>query len=167
MKTMIIYVSSGDCTERAVAELSFQLSGEVFVADLREQHSPAIEAFDKVIIGCSVADNKLNSRIARFYQEQKQVLVQKEIGLFVCCSKDGAAARNLIQDAFPEELHQMAKTEANFRKLIDVREMSMVRRILVKRVPGIRERAANPDVDRISSFALRMDRTWSPFMFLV
>lgn len=167
MKTMIIYTSSGDCTGRAVEELARQLAGEVDVVDLREQHSPSIESADRVVIGCSADDNRINPRINRFYQGQKKNLAQKEVGLFVCCSKTEADARRLIKNVFPEDLHQMAKTEAIFRKLVDTREMNMMKRILVKRVSRVRESVANPDFDSISSFASRMDRTWSPFMFLV
>ena len=167
MKTLIIYASLGGCTERAVRELSQQLSGEVLSIDLKRQQLPPLREFDRIVIGYSIVRGRINPEIHRFYIEQKQNLADKEIGLFVCCSKDEHGAREIIKNAFPEGLRQMAKTEAIFRMTINLKEMSMVKRILVKRVPRVLDNLADPDYESISHFANRMERTWSPFMFLV
>jgi menaquinone-dependent protoporphyrinogen oxidase len=45
--------------------------------------------------------------------------------------------------------------------------MSFVKRILVKKVAMVRERASNLDPEIIDRFAIRMEKTYHPFMFLV
>jgi menaquinone-dependent protoporphyrinogen oxidase len=95
------------------------------------------------------------------------LLRTKEIGLFICCSHEPEAAHEEINNAFPEELHQIAKTEAIFSGKVNLDEMSFAKRILVKKVALVRERASNLDPEIIDRFAIRMEKTYHPFMFLV
>ena len=167
MKTIIIYTSSNGCTERAVRELSQKLSGEVETVDLMHHHSPPLDEYDRIIIGGSIHSEKIQQRINYFCLTHMHVFRTKEIGLFICCSHEPETARGAIENAFPEELHQMAKTEAIFRGKINLDEMNIVKRILVKRVALVREHVSNLDSEIIDRFAVRMEKTYHPFMFLV
>lgn len=167
MKTIIIYTSSNGCTERAVRELSQKLSGEVDTIDLIHHHSPPLDEYDRIIIGGSIHSEKIQQRINYFCLTHMHVFRTKEIGLFICCSHEPEIARGAIENAFPEELHQMAKTEAIFSGKINLDEMNIMKRILVKRVALVREHVSNLDSEIIDRFAIRMEKTYHPFMFLV
>lgn len=167
MKTIIIYTSSNGCTERAVRELSQKLSGEVDTIDLMHHHSPPLDEYDRIIIGGSIHSEKIQQRINYFCLTHMHVFRTKEIGLFICCSHEPEIARGAIENAFPEELHQMAKTEAIFSGKINLDEMNIMKRILVKRVALVREHVSNLDSEIIDRFAIRMEKTYHPFMFLV
>lgn len=167
MKTIIIYTSSNGCTERAVRELSQRLFGEVETVDLMHHHSPPLEEYDRIIIGGSIHSEKIQQRINYFCLTHMHVFRTKEIGLFICCSHEPEIARGAIENAFPEELHQMAKTEAIFRGKINLDEMNIVKRILVKKVALVREHVSSLDSEIIDRFAVRMEKTYHPFMFLV
>lgn len=167
MKTIIIYTSSNSCTDKAVQELSQKLSGEVETIDLKHHFSPSLNEFDRIIIGGSIHSGKIQQRINYFCLTHMHILRAKEIGLFICCSHNTETAQEEINNAFPEELHQMAKTEAIFRGNLNLEGMSLVKRILVKRMARVRESEANLDEASIDRFANRMERTYSPFMFLV
>jgi menaquinone-dependent protoporphyrinogen oxidase len=167
MKTIIIYTSSNGCTERAVHELSQKLSGNIEKIDLMHHHSPLLDEYDRIIIGGTIHSQKIQQRINYFCLTHMHVLRTKEIGLFICCSHEPEIAREAIENAFPEELHQMAKTEAIFSGKINMEEMNMIKRILVKRVALVREHVSNLDSEIIDRFAVRMEKTYHPFMFLV
>ncbi len=167
MKTIIIYTSSNNCTEKAVQELSQRLSGEIETIDLRHHHSPPLNEFDRIIIGGSIHSGRIQQRINSFCLTHMHILRTKEIGLFICCSHESEAAQEEINSAFPEELHQMAKTEAIFRGKVNLEDMSFVKRILVKKVARVRESVSELDESTIDRFANRMERTYNPFMFLV
>jgi len=167
MKTIIIYTSANGCTEKAVKELSQKLSGEVETVDLMHHHSLLLDEFDRIIIGGSIHSGKIQQRINYFCLTHMHLLRTKEIGLFICCSNEPEAAHEEINNAFPEELHQIAKTEAIFSGILNLDEMSFVKRILVKKVALMRERASRLDTEIIDRFAIRMEKTYHPFMFLV
>jgi menaquinone-dependent protoporphyrinogen oxidase len=167
MKTIIIYTTTNSCTGKTVRELSQKLTGEVLCLDLSHQHVPLLDEFDRIIIGGAIHGIQIQQRINSFCLTHMHVLRKKEIGLFICCSHEPETAREYIQNAFPEELHQMAKTEAIFKGALDLKGMSIVKRILVKRVALVRENYAELDYDGIDRFANRMEKTYHPFLFLV
>lgn len=167
MKTLIVYTSSHGCTEKAVKELSQKLSGEVTSMDLKHHPSPPLSEFDRVIIGGSIHASQIQKRIRNFCSTNLEQLKSKEIGLFICCMYEAETAREEISNAFPEELHQMAKTEAIFGGEYNFEKMNFVEKLLVKKIAKVRESVSTLDHDSIDRFANRMEKTYHPFMFLV
>lgn len=167
MKTIIIYTTSGSCTTKAVNELSKKLSGEIETIDLKRDFYPKLREYDRVIIGGSVLSGQIDKRIRDFCNLNIEELRSKEIGLFICCSEDPEAARKGISMAFPEEIHQLAKTEAIFRSSYHLEKLNFIEKMLVKRIPKVRENTLSPDENSIERFADRMEKTYHPFLFLV
>lgn len=167
MKTLIIYTTSHGCTEKAVKELTQKLSGEITSLDLKHLKSPSLFEFDRIIIGGSIHAGQIQKRIRNFCSTNLDQLKSKEIGLFICCMYKAEIAREEIKNAFPEELHQLAKTEAIFGGEYNFDKMNFVEKMLVKKIAKVRESVSNLDHDSIDRFANRMEKTYHPFMFLV
>lgn len=167
MKTIIIYTTSHGCTEKAVKELTQKLSGEIKSIDLRHQSTPPLTEFDRIIIGGSIHAGQIQKQIRTFCTDNMETLRTKEIGLFICCMYEPEIAREQIKNAFPEELHQMAKTEAIFGGEYNFEKMNFIEKMLVKKIARVRENVSNLDLSSIDRFATRMEKTYYPFMFLV
>lgn len=167
MKTLIIYTTSHGCTEKAVKELSQKLFGEISSIDLKNHPSLPLHEFDRIIIGGSIHAGQIQKRIRDFCSKNLEQLKTKEIGLFICCMHKAEIAREEIRNAFPEELHQMAKTEAIFGGEYNFDKMNFVEKLLVKKIVKVSESVSNLDHDSIDRFAQRMEKTYHPFMFLV
>ncbi len=167
MKTTIIYATSQGCTEKAVQELSQKLSGEIFTYNLLQNPNPSFEDADRVIIGGSIHAGQIQKKVRDFCTSNMDALSYKEIGLFICCMHEPEVAREQIKNAFPEELHQMAKTEAIFGGEFNFDKMNFVEKMLVKKIARVRESVSKLDHNSIDRFANRMEKTYSPFMFLV
>lgn len=167
MKTIIIYTTNHGCTKKTVDELSQKLSGEVFSIDLRDDPSPSVAEFDRVIIGGSIHAGKIQKRVRDFCISNLEQIRAKEIGLFICCMYEPEVAREQIKNAFPEELHQMAKTEAIFGGEFNFGKMNFMEKMLVKQIANVHESVSKIDHQAIETFANRMEKTYNPFMFLV
>ncbi|MFY9151093.1 MAG: flavodoxin domain-containing protein [Prolixibacteraceae bacterium] len=167
MKTIIIYTTNHGCTEKAVAELSQKLSGDVLRVDLRDNPSPSIAEFDRVIIGGSIHAGKIQKIVWDFCVSSLDQIQKKEVGLFICCMYEPEIAREEIKNAFPEELHQMAKTEAIFGGEFNFDKMNFMEKMLVKKIANVHESVSKIDHKSIERFANRMEKTYHPFMFLV
>lgn len=167
MKTTIIYATSHGCTEKAVQELSQKLSGEVITYNLQQNPTPTFDNADRVIIGGSIHAGQIQKKVRDFCTANMEALSYKEIGLFICCMYEPEVAREQIKNAFPEELHQMAKTEAIFGGEFNFDKMNFVEKMLVKKIARVRESVSKIDHNSIDRFASRMEKTYSPFMFLV
>lgn len=167
MKTIIIYTTNHGCTEKAVTELSQKLYGDVLRVDLRDNPSPSIAEFDRVIIGGSIHAGKIQKVVRDYCTSNLDRIQQKEVGLFICCMYEPEIAREEIKNAFPEELHQMAKTEAIFGGEFNFNKMNFMEKMLVKKIANVHESVSKIDHGSIEKFANRMEKTYNPFMFLV
>lgn len=167
MKTIIIYTSSNNCTQRAVRELSQKLTGEVQAIDIKHSYNQNLDDFDRIVVGGSIRGQKTMHRINQFYMNYMLVLRTKEIGLFLCSSGDLVLAQEEIKFAFPEELHQLAKTEAIFTGQIDAGSMSFLKKFFIGKISGLRDKESILDQEAIDLFASQMDRTYHPFLLLI
>ena len=167
MKTLIIYTTSHGSTGKAVNELSQKLSGEVIAIDIKHQHPPRIDEYERIIIGGSIHAGQIQKRIRDFCTSNLNELRSKEIGLFICCMYEPKIAREEIQNAFSEELHQMAKTEAIFGGEFNFGKMNFIEKLLVRKIAKVNESVSRIDYRSIEQFANRMEETYHPFMFLV
>ena len=167
MKTAIIYTKSQNCTEKAVHELSKRLSGDLILIDLRHQSPPSLEQFDRIIIGSSLSEGKIQKKISDFCLSNLAALQSKEVGLFICSLNKSEIAWGQMLSAYPEELHQLAKTEAIFEAELNVEKMGMLKTMIARRIPRVAKNNLMLDHQSIEKFAKRMERTYNPFMFLV
>ncbi len=167
MKTIILFATSHGCTERVVEELAQKLSGEIETVNLNENPSPSVAGFDRIIIGGSIHAGQIQKKVRHFCLTRLDALRSKEIGLFICCMYEPETACEELRNAFPEELHQMAKTEAIFGGEFNFSKMNFVEKILVRKIAHVKESVSKIDHESIERFATRMEKTYHPFMFLV
>ncbi len=167
MKTLIVYMSSHGCTENTASELSQQLNGEVTIINLKIDSDPDPLMFDRVIIGGSIHAGQIQKKVKDFCIKNKETLLNKELGLFICCMYEGEVAQKQLMDAFPEEFHRNAKSAGVFGGGFDFEKMNLLEKLVVKKVAHIKESVSNIDHEAIQCFAKQMDKVFNPFLFLV
>ncbi|WP_394697619.1 flavodoxin domain-containing protein [uncultured Sunxiuqinia sp.] len=86
--------------------------GYVTLKNLKEDRNPCFEDYDLVIIGGSIHAGQIQRRVREFRENNTEKLGLKEIGLFICCMMQGEQAQEQLNNAFPEKLHQYAKSKA-------------------------------------------------------
>ena len=109
MKTAIIYMSKHGTTEKVVTIISDHLKLQnTDVFNLRNDKIPDISSYDFIIIGGSIHAGMIQKRIKQFCIINKELLLNKKIGLFLCCMEVGEKALIQFDNAFPAELRQHA-----------------------------------------------------------
>ncbi|MFR1709563.1 MAG: flavodoxin domain-containing protein [Clostridium sp.] len=84
MKTLIVYASRYGCTKECAEGLSKLISGDVTVININNKVKE-IKSFDTIIIGGSIYMGKIQKDISNFCKQNKNILLRKKIGLFICC----------------------------------------------------------------------------------
>ncbi len=85
MKILIAYASKNGTTAECANQLQALLKGlSVTVCDLSAE-TPSLDDFDIVVLGSSVRFGKLLPPMRRFLKEQKEALLKKNVGIFLCC----------------------------------------------------------------------------------
>ena len=107
MRILIAFTSKNGSTASCVERLASGLAGlDVTIANLADGLPDASE-FDMVIVGAAVHHHRFPAPVKRFLCEQKDVLKEKKLGLFLLC---GIAAEQTyyIEKLFPRELREVA-----------------------------------------------------------
>ncbi|NRD79436.1 flavodoxin [Bacillus sp. BRMEA1] len=156
MKTLIVYCSFHGTTEKAVGILSENLEGEVLTADLkRDKVYLDMQDFDGVIIGGSIHAGSIQRRIKHFISKYHDELLEKDLGLFLCCMREGQMAIEQFNHAFPQDLRKNSVAMGLFGGELLVSRMNFFERQVVKKVDRVETDRLNLDINSIMEFAYR------------
>lgn len=154
MKFSIVYATKYGAT-RLVAEAIARGCGdagiepqEIEVIDVRT--ASAVPDSDTIVIGSPVYGGRIPAAITRFMESHLDALVERRIGLYLCCLYDGARAEQQLADNFPARLvaHSFGQYFVGGR--VDYPRMRWLDRFIMKRVAGI-----DHDVDTTKESEIR------------
>jgi menaquinone-dependent protoporphyrinogen oxidase len=158
MKSLIVYCSSHGTTEKAVRFLSESLKGEVLAVDLkREKVKFDLGHFDTVIIGGSIHVGYIQRKIKQFIRNNLDTLLERDVGLFLCCMHDGETAIEQFNNAFPQELRKNSTAMGLFGGEFLLSEMNFLEKQIVKKVSGATVDQSNLDYEAIKVFASKLN----------
>ncbi|MGJ7909886.1 flavodoxin domain-containing protein [Neobacillus sp. LXY-1] len=163
MKTLLVYCSSHGTTEKAVNVLCEHLEGEVLAVDLkRDKVFFDLQDFEGVIIGGSIHAGEIQLKIKNFIKKHHDELIEKELGLFLCCMNDGEVAMEQFNHAFPHDLRKNSIAMGLFGGEFLVSKMNFLERQIVKKVVGITAEQSKLDIPAIMEFAMRYNSVKVP-----
>lgn len=158
MKSLIVYCSSHGTTEKAVRFLSESLEGEVLAVDLKmEKVKFDLGHFDTVIIGGSIHVGNIQRKIKQYIRNNLDTLLEKDVGLFLCCMHDGETAIEQFNNAFPQELRKNSTAMGLFGGEFLLSEMNFLEKQIVKKVSGATVDQSNLDYEAIKEFASKLN----------
>jgi menaquinone-dependent protoporphyrinogen oxidase len=157
MSTLIVYVTTHGCTEKAAQMLEEQLNDDVTLVNLKKSSRPDLSAFDTIIIGGSIHAGRIQGRVKRFCQDHLDTLKQKRLGLFLCCMEEGDTAQKQFDEAFPAELRTHAAAAGLFGGEFDFDKMNFIQRAIIKKIAGTSENVSKIKKDNIHQFAATLN----------
>ncbi|MFW5711410.1 MAG: flavodoxin domain-containing protein [Spirochaetota bacterium] len=107
MKTLIAYAGRGSTSRQMAERIAAGFSHDAEVLNLRRQTAPALNEYDRLIIGGSILAGSVPKALKKFIQENSNVILSKRLGLFLCClmEKD---VEQYFRSNFPEPLYSHA-----------------------------------------------------------
>lgn len=112
MKTVIAYMTETGTTEKCARLLSEMIHGSIAV-DLNGEEEVSIREADRIILGMPVRLGEPDRRMQGFTRMAEELLLTKEVGLFVCCLCRGRADE-YMRRGYGEALWSHAKEKACF-----------------------------------------------------
>lgn len=158
MKAAVIFMSSHGTTRKAVEILSQNLGGSVDLINLKENPNPGLTGYDGVIVGGSIHAGSVQKNIRQFIDRNKEILLTKKIGLFLCCMYEGDLAQKQFETAFPQDLREKAQAIGLFGGEFIFSTMNFIERQIVKKVSGITSDVSKIDSDAIQRFAVQFNQ---------
>ena len=159
MKTLILFASRYGATEEIASMLNSAVGGDVTVRNIRER-GITLDGYDTVIIGSCVYMFKLDKHIKRFLRRNEKTLLQKKLGLYLCCYTT-PGTEGYLEHFFSPELLAHAAAKDILGGKMQYEKMSYAYKQLFGALmtsPQYRAQYAEPklDIARIDAFAAAM-----------
>ena len=149
MKTLIVYASSTGTVEKCAKSLAELIPGAELHA-LEKKANPTPAEYDAVIVGGCIRGGGMAPFAQMYLEECEEMLLEKQLGLFICCGDD-ERADDYFAGNVSEELLKHAKVRMSFGGELDAdRAKGMIDRMLVKSM------MKNPDAAKMNFYAERI-----------
>ena len=152
MKILIVFATKHGCTERCANKLKDKLTGEIDTVNLKNSSQINVSNYETVIIGGSIHAGKIQKKVRKFCQNYLSILIDKRIGLFICCMEEGEKATNQFNEAFPDELIQHASATGIFGGEFNFEKMNFIERYIVKKIAKIDKSISKISEKNINKF---------------
>ena len=167
MKTLITYCTTHGFTEKVVSEIKTFLGGDVTLCNLKKEAAPAVESFDRVIIGGSIHAGQIQKKVREFCKSNMDALFNTELGLFICCMEEGEKAYAELEQVYPAELIHHAKATACLGGEFNFEKMNFLEKFIVRKVAKVNKSTSKANHEAVLVFSNRMNKIFNPFLFFV
>jgi len=152
MKTAIIYASKHGTTSFVAQKIKdLLIDDEVLLFNLDKQYRIELRYFDRIIIGSPLYTGTSLPLVRKFIEQNLLTLLQKEVGIFVCCMFSDKADKQ-ISKGFPELLRNHARSIKNIGGEYRFEEMNYIERLVVKKISGATSSISEINVGNIELF---------------
>jgi menaquinone-dependent protoporphyrinogen oxidase len=155
MSTLIAYSSTLGCTEQCASKLKEDLGKGVELIRISRRTKFNLEPYESIIIGGSIHAGMIQRSVYKFCENYLDILLQKQVGLFVCCMDPDADEKELIARAFPDRLVEHALASGFFGGELNIKKMNLLQKIMTRKAARLQK---EPEIDfqRILAFAKKM-----------
>ena len=153
MSTVIVYMTRHGCSENAAYLLKNVIGEDTVLVNLRNKQKFDISRYDTVIIGGSIHAGMVQKRVRKFCEKNREALLQKRLGLFLCCMYEGETAEKQFEDAFDQDLRAHATATGLFGGEFDFQKMNFLERQIVTKMADITDSISRINADAIRQFA--------------
>lgn len=153
MRTLIVYASKYGCTEKAVNRLADYLGEGTQLLNLINEDAKIIklEEYDTVAVGGSIYAGNIQKEVKKFCSENINILLQKQLGLFICCGFSEKVEEQL-ENSFANKLLEHAAVTGYFGYEFNFDRMGLMSRFMVKTLAKVKENKSEIKHENIKEF---------------
>ncbi len=143
MKTLIVYGSRCGYAAECAELIREHLGDDEFVifTHIDCQDPPTVADYDRIIIGGSLRFGKIQRKVRRFMEEYRHLLLQREVGLYLCGLAEEEVQEKHFAKVFPRDLRKHAKAVCLPGGVAELDEVNpMLRRYLTAQFPSLDRR---------------------------
>ena len=157
MRTLIAYSTTLGCTELCASKLKEDLGPDTDMFRITRRRKINFDLYQTVIIGGSIHEGMIQLAVRKFCENNLEVLLKKEVGLFICCVDPGENEEELLKTVFPEQLLTHALTRSYFGGELNFKKMNLMQKIMTRKKERL-EVMPEIDFDSILKFAEKLQQ---------
>jgi menaquinone-dependent protoporphyrinogen oxidase len=139
MKILIAYRTQYGAVRRCAELLRDGLPADVALLDLKDQKKARVDGYDVVLIGGSIYGGLIQREVVSFCSRNREALLSKEVGLFICCLYQDEKAEEQLRSSFPSWLLDHAFARFPLGGMLELESLKPMDRFLVERLGEFRE----------------------------
>jgi len=155
VKTLIIYASKHGSAEKAANKLYQNLEDDKEIVNIQENSKPFIDNFDTVVIGGSIYGGNIQKEIQKFINDNLNTLLDKRIGLYLCCGIEKDFEKQL-ENSISEKLLAHTAVVGYFGYEYNIDKMNFLEKTMVKFVAKDKAGKSNLIDENIEEFARKI-----------
>ena len=152
MKTLIVYATTHGCTEECAMKIKDGLEDETTLVNIKKASVPNLHDFDTILIGGSIHAGMIQRKLKKFCKKNEALLLDKKLGLFLCCMEEGEKAQEQFENAFPQKLRDHAVAKGFFGGAFRFDRMNAIEKAIIKKVAQIESDVSKISEKNISNF---------------
>jgi menaquinone-dependent protoporphyrinogen oxidase len=153
MKTAIIYATKHGCTEKCSQTLARELQVNTELINLETSKEIDLMNYDTLILGGSIHAGTINKALKKFITKNLDQLIEKKVGLFICCMEEDEKAQEQFNNAFPEQIRTISKANGFFGGAFDFEKMNFIEKAIIKKIANIDKSLSKINDQNIKKFA--------------
>lgn len=157
MKTLILFTSHHGTTKKLAYQLAKDLGiSDECVVDFKKNKNIDLSAFDLVIMGSSIHAGNIPSDFKKFLQNKINILLSKQIAIFMCAMEKTELKIQEFENNFPKELreHSLANGIMGGEYLFE--RMNFFEKFMIKKITGSPESKSEIDYDVYKDFVEKL-----------
>jgi menaquinone-dependent protoporphyrinogen oxidase len=158
MKIAVVYATTHGCAETCAERLAGKLKGEVHRFNLKDKPRMDLSAYDRIVVGGSIHAGRIQGTVRRFIDANREVLLGKRFGLYLCCMEKGEKAQAQFDAVFPEDIRKQATASGLFGGGFDFERMNFIQKAIIKKISKTDKSVSNIDDAAIEKFAEAMSK---------
>jgi menaquinone-dependent protoporphyrinogen oxidase len=132
MKVLIAFRSRYGTTRSCAHQLARLIGQSASPVELSRRGRLEVASFDLVLIGGSIYGGRIQREVTSFCARERETLLRKKVGLFLCCLLGGEKARQQLDEAFPSWLRAHSFANELFGGELRPARLSVLDRLLVR-----------------------------------
>lgn len=158
MKTLVAFASRQGCSEKSARLIQRVLGPECDRVDLDVVSDVALEDYATVVVGGPIYYGKMHASVRAFCEANLEALLQRRIGLYICCMQAGETALRELREAFPPSLLAHAAATGIFGGEIHMERINFIERFIVRAVVRTEYSLSTFSQERVARFVQQLLR---------
>ncbi len=144
MNTLIAYSTTLGCTEQCASKLKEGLGNGVEMVRISRRRRYNLDQYETIIVGGSIHEGMIQRSVYKFCENNLEILLKKQVGLFVCCIDPDTDEHELIKSSFPGQLLDHALASGFFGGELNIKKMNLLQKIMTRKAARLQK---EPDID--------------------
>jgi len=138
MNTVIIYASTYGYTEEMVKKMVDESNHNFDSINILKNKNIDLTNYENIIIGSCIYVGQINKELKKFIMSQHDLLMQKNIGLFLACAFEDQFTTHLTNN-FTQDIIDHSKIQINLGGKLQKDKLNFAHKVLVNMIEKTEE----------------------------